>query len=167
MSSHSVLFMLIYCIATVFSQQDKDYLKMIRRDPIKGMKNWIICDTCKHAMKALNRRARGMRDALKHEELEEEHYFNITKYACQPYHDHGDWITKLDIIKRGKTMKLIQKDVHGRCSHECETIAVACQQIIDRFTEEIPEYLYSKISTAKLQNKICKKACKKKKKKSK
>ena len=40
---------------------------MIRRDPITKMKKWIICETCKTAMKEANRRARGMREALRHE----------------------------------------------------------------------------------------------------
>lgn len=40
---------------------------MIRREPITKMKNWILCDTCKQAMKQANRRARGMREALKNE----------------------------------------------------------------------------------------------------
>ena len=85
---------------------------------------------------------------------------------CQPYHDHGEWITTYDIVnKKNKKMELVYKDKFGRCSHECETIAFACEDIRVTFEEEIPEYLYSKISTAKLQQKVCKKACKKKKKK--
>ena len=38
---------------------------MIRREPIRKMKDWILCDTCKLAMKAINRRARAMRDRMK------------------------------------------------------------------------------------------------------
>ena len=40
---------------------------MIRRDPITKMKKWIICETCKVAMKESNRRARGMRESMKNQ----------------------------------------------------------------------------------------------------
>lgn len=53
----------LYIMTT--SQQDKDYLKMIRREPIPAIKDYIICDVCKTAMLNVNRRARAMRDALK------------------------------------------------------------------------------------------------------
>merc|ERR1712228_668555 len=94
----------------------------------------------------------------------EEHFHNITKYHCQPYHDHGEWITTYDITKKSKKneLYLVNKDVFGRCSHECETIATCCQGLITEYEEELQEYLYSRISTAKLQNKICKQSCSKK-----
>merc|ERR1712039_55870 len=66
----------------------------------------------------------------------------------------------------GKSKKdeltLSHKDVFGKCSHECETIAEVCQALITEYEEELQEYLYSRISTAKLQNKICRKSCSKK-----
>merc|ERR1719445_281721 len=96
-----------------FSQKDKDYLKMIRREPIRKMKEWIICDTCKLAMKSINRRARAMRDAYAHTELSEEHYSNITRYLCQPYHDHGEWITTYDIVRKKKGLSLQHKEGAG------------------------------------------------------
>jgi len=162
-----LLILLWLYIAITLSQQDKDYLKMIRREPIPAIKDYIICDVCKTAMLNVNRRARAMRDALKDQELEEEHYRNITRYLCMPYHDDGQWITTYDIVKKGKGLSLVHRDVYGRCGRECETIAFSCDSIREHFEEEIPEYLYSKISTAKLQNKVCKKICKKGKKKKK
>eukprot|EP01084_Bolivina_argentea_P219542 372330_1 len=161
-----IVWLWLCCILTL-AQQDKDYLKMIRREPIKGIKYFITCETCKIAMKQANRRTRGMRDAMKQEQFEEEHFRNITKYMCQPYHDHGEWITTYDIVRKKNGLSLQHHDVFGRCSHECETIAEACQAIIDEFEEELPEYLYSRISTAKLQQKICKKPCRKSKKRQK
>ena len=136
---------------------------MIRREPITKMKEWILCDTCKIAMKSVNRRARAMRDAMKDRQLEEEHYSNITRYLCQPYHDHGEWITTYDVVRKKKGLSLEHKEVFGRCSHECESIAFACAAIVEEFWEEIPEALFSKMSTAKLQSKICRRSCKEKK----
>merc|ERR1719461_970740 len=158
------VFIFGFLAITINAQQDKDYLKMIRRDPIPGMKHWIGCEVCKISIKHLNRRARSMREALKNEELGEEHFHNITKYHCQPYHDHGEWITNYDVVKKSKKdeLTLSHKDVFGKCSHECETIAEVCQALITEYEEELQEYLYSRISTAKLQNKICRKSCSKK-----
>lgn len=84
---------------------------------------------------------------------------------CQPYHDHGQWITTYDIVKKKKKMSLVHHDGFGKCSHECETIAYACEDVREHYEEELPEYLYAKMSTAKLQKKICKRFCKGYKKK--
>ena len=41
----------------------------------------------------------------------EEHFYNITKYHCQPYHDHGEWITTYDITKKTKKrVKLLRNE---------------------------------------------------------
>lgn len=97
--------------------------------------------------------------------IREEHYQNMTRYLCQPYHDHGEWITEYDIIKKKQTLKLQHQEVFGKCGRECESIAFACDAVLEEYWEEIPEYLYSEMSTGKLQNKVCKSMCKTKRKK--
>ena len=89
----------------------------------------------------------------------------MSRYLCQPYHDDGEWISEYDIVRKGKTLKLDHQEVFGRCGRECESIAFACDAVLEEYWEEIPEYLYSKMSTAKLQNKVCKSMCRTKRKK--
>ena len=50
---------------------------MIRRDPIPGMKHWISCEVCKISMNHLNRRARSMREALKHEVISRNKMYTV------------------------------------------------------------------------------------------
>eukprot|EP00485_Elphidium_margaritaceum_P001072 CAMPEP_0202694838 /NCGR_PEP_ID=MMETSP1385-20130828/8588_1 /ASSEMBLY_ACC=CAM_ASM_000861 /TAXON_ID=933848 /ORGANISM="Elphidium margaritaceum" /LENGTH=305 /DNA_ID=CAMNT_0049350749 /DNA_START=17 /DNA_END=934 /DNA_ORIENTATION=- len=160
---HKLLFALLLCIYCTFvsAQQDKDYLKMIRKEPYEQMRPWIQCQVCKAAMLHLNKRSRMLKEAYqKSQAMTEEFFYNISKYACQPYHDNGEWILMYDIAREKNKMVLANKNAFGRCGRECETIAFTCQHILDEYEEEIPEYLFRDLKIAKLQKNVCKNLCK-------
>ncbi|EDO29049.1 predicted protein, partial [Nematostella vectensis] len=98
--------------------------------------------------------------------VEEDKIIELVEASCNPDKEEGEWISKFDIVKKGDSLQLSEKEVFGRCKQECRTIAKACEETISEVDTDLAEMIWqNKLSLSKLTNKIChsmSKACTKK-----
>jgi hypothetical protein len=62
----------------------------------------------------------------------------VAQYDAEP----GEWITKIDLVESGSTLKLVEHEELGECSSECKTIQRAAQDIVDSYDTDMAEMLW-------------------------
>ncbi|EDO40280.1 predicted protein, partial [Nematostella vectensis] len=133
---------------------------------VNGEVPHIRCETCQKAVKHLYRRTSEMREKSPRKKVEEDKIIELVEASCNPDKEEGEWISKFDIVKKGDSLQLSEKEVFGRCKQECRTIAKACEETISEVDTDLAEMIWqNKLSLSKLTNKIChsmSKACTKK-----
>ncbi len=60
----------------------------------------------------------------------------------KPNKDEGEWIAALDMVEEGTRIKLVEMDDLGKCGVECQTIAMAVDDILDRADTDMAERLW-------------------------
>eukprot|EP00201_Polytomella_parva_P017072 CAMPEP_0175055666 /NCGR_PEP_ID=MMETSP0052_2-20121109/10215_1 /TAXON_ID=51329 ORGANISM="Polytomella parva, Strain SAG 63-3" /NCGR_SAMPLE_ID=MMETSP0052_2 /ASSEMBLY_ACC=CAM_ASM_000194 /LENGTH=196 /DNA_ID=CAMNT_0016320553 /DNA_START=224 /DNA_END=814 /DNA_ORIENTATION=- len=69
----------------------------------------------------------------KHKKVQEIDIIETLEKSCNPDLDEGDWISKYDLVEKGRNLRLVNTQKHGSCKTECRTIEAACQELADDF----------------------------------
>eukprot|EP00928_Gymnodinium_smaydae_P004171 TRINITY_DN11447_c0_g9_i1.p1 TRINITY_DN11447_c0_g9~~TRINITY_DN11447_c0_g9_i1.p1 ORF type:complete len:199 (-),score=51.80 TRINITY_DN11447_c0_g9_i1:122-718(-) len=117
----------------------------------------IQCDVCKLALKEARSSSKNSSTT------DEDELAELVENLCLPKKPQGKWITEIDIVKSGDTLKLERQDKPGECRIECRAIQSACSKALNGKDEDIVSMLKDLAGLAKLQNAVCEKSCKKKK----
>lgn len=89
-------------------------------------------------------------------QLSEEEIINLVEKSCNPGKEEGEWISKIDLVTNNNELRLVEKQDHGRCRTECQTVAKACEESIGEADTDLGELLWQdKLSLSKLTNKFC------------
>merc|ERR1712023_179397 len=88
--------------------------------------------------------------------ISEEDILTIVEKTCDPENDHGNWVTKIDVVEEKEKLKLVEKPKQGRCLEECKTIQYACEGAIGDVDTDIGEMLWkNEHKLATFVNNVC------------
>lgn len=117
---------------------------------------FIVCDVCQKAAKTLFKNIRQKRKETVPLKMSEEDILNVVEKTCDPEHDHGNWITKLDVAEEKDKLKIVEHPKQGRCLEECKTIQYACESAIGDIDTDIGEILWKdEFKLASFVNEVC------------
>lgn len=62
--------------------------------------------------------------------------------ACDPDAEAGEWLTRLDLVPRGKRLAVEAQEGPGKCGSTCRTLARACEEALGDWDTDVAEALF-------------------------
>jgi len=122
---------------------------------------YIQCDVCKVTTKQMWRQSQKMKKSQKGKVGEEE-LLDLTETICDPFSEEGEWISYYDLVRKGDSLKMVDKKEPGRCRRECETIAKVCSEVMRENDITFSEQIYmGNVKRSALEKQVCYKGSKK------
>ena len=81
-------------------------------------------------------------------QLQENDVLDLVERLANPAKDDGDWITKIDLVESGSTLKVVEMEDVGKCGAECRTVQRAAEQIVEYTDTDLAELLWQVILLA-------------------
>jgi hypothetical protein len=103
---------------------------------------YIPCGVCHALVEGAFARVSELRAAAPYQKLSEGEIQDVLDKVCDPKSADGVWIRALDIVEGDDRVLVLEKaGKHGKCRHECKTIAQSCENVVedllDNFSSEL------------------------------
>lgn len=79
-------------------------------------------------------------------QLQESDVLELVERLSNPAKDDGDWISKIDLVESGSTLKVVEMEDVGKCGVECKTVQRAAEQIVEYADTDLAELLWQVFS---------------------
>lgn len=123
--------------------------------PNKKWIKYIQCEVCIETTKQMWRQSNAKKKS-QNGKIGEEELLDLTESICDPFSEEGEWISYFDLVRKGDSLKMVDKKEPGRCRRECETISKTCSMIMQENDITFSEQIYmGKAKRASLQKKVC------------
>lgn len=121
-----------------------------QQSPASGVTSdvkYIRCATCEAAVNAAHKGFSAMREKSK-KPASEEQAQQLIERICKPEEDEGAWLRAIDLVEQesiegDRRLALVAMDTDGPCGQECQTVALACEAVLDGVENELGEALYA------------------------
>lgn len=109
---------------------------------------YITCSTCKTLAKKIHTESSKWNAKIT---KSEEALQGKVSEMCDPKSTPGSWITEYDMVesKDGKAVDLKRQSQQGECEVECNTIAMACRQVLQEAEIDIAAGLFKSFKAKK------------------
>ncbi|KAL5728836.1 hypothetical protein ACHQM5_001872 [Ranunculus cassubicifolius] len=117
---------------------------------------YIKCQVCQKLANELYQHVQNKQSQISPKKISEFQIIELSENVCNLKKEEADWILRMDIVKSGGGLQLVDQETEGQCNTQCKTVERACQEVMGYSDTDVAEYIYkSKPQIDALVNYLC------------
>ncbi|KAF6138192.1 hypothetical protein GIB67_011032 [Kingdonia uniflora] len=103
---------------------------------------YIRCQVCQYLATQLHHQVKKKQSEIYPKKVSEFEIIEISENVCNLKKEESDWIPRMDIVKNGNKLELVEQDTEGQCNSQCKTIERVCQEVMGYSDTDVAEYMF-------------------------
>ncbi|PIA64410.1 hypothetical protein AQUCO_00100115v1 [Aquilegia coerulea] len=129
---------LLICSWIPICYSSKKHISIARKSDIP----YIKCQVCEKLANELHHQVQKKQSQISPKKVSEFQIIEISENVCNLKKGEADWILRMDIVKTGNGLQLLDRETEGQCNTQCKTIERACQEVMGYSDTDVAEYMF-------------------------